>query len=98
MKIVKTGTLKDGTNIQIEDWSENYSFHKPADVLASYPISKMSHTGTYAPKAGERYRFSFKFKSAEEAVVAFNELTEGRRVLSDFKDFMDNKPEYKNCI
>jgi hypothetical protein len=58
----------------------------------------MTHSGTWAPKAGERYRFSFKFNSAEEATAAFDELTKGRKVLSDFKNFMDGKSEYKDCI
>ncbi|KQY90980.1 hypothetical protein ASD24_24605 [Paenibacillus sp. Root52] len=98
MKVIKTGTLEDGTDIQIEDWSEDYSFYNYADMLASYPISKMTHSGSYAPKGGERYRFSFRFKDAEEADVAFKELIEGKKVLSDFRDYFNGKPEYKNCI
>ena len=97
MKVVKTGTLKDGTNIQIEDWSEDYTFHNRADVLASYPKSKMTHKGAYAPKAGETYRFSFRFRSAEETNAAFNDLKEGRKILSDFKNYIDSN-EYIDCI
>ncbi|ADO59909.1 hypothetical protein [Paenibacillus polymyxa] len=98
MKVVKTGNMKDGTAIQIEDWSEDYSFHNKADVLASYPKSKMTHEGTYAPKAGERYRFSFWLGSAGETESAFNVLTEGRKTLSDFKKYMHGKLEYQDCI
>lgn len=98
MKIVKTGTLKDGTNIQIEDWSEDYTFHNRADVLASYPKSKMSHIGEYAPKAGKKYRFSFRFGSTEETNEAFKDVTEGRKTLADIKNYMDGKIEYRDCI
>lgn len=97
MKIIKKGTMPDETSIQIEDWSENYSFHNYADTLASYPISKATHSGTYAPKAGESYRFSFRFGSFEEAEQAFNDLLKGDKDLSDFKHLM-NRLEYRNCI
>lgn len=98
MKVIKTGILPDETDIQIEDWSENYSFHSFADTLASYPKSKTTHEGTYAPKAGKKYRFSFRFGSAEEAEAAFNDLTEGKKTLSDFKDCMKDRLKYGDCI
>ncbi|MNH75580.1 hypothetical protein D3C73_278240 [compost metagenome] len=98
MKVIKTGVMPDGTDIQIEDWSENYSFHNYADTLATYPKSKMTHEGTYAPKARERHRFSFRFGSAEEAEAAFNDLTEGIKTLSDLREYFDGKLEYRDCI
>lgn len=63
-----------------------------------FKISKMTHSGHYAPKAGERYRFSFRFESAKEAEGAFNNLTEGRKSLSDYKEYMNGKLEYRDCI
>lgn len=98
MKVLVTGNIPNGTNIQIEDWSENYHFHNYADTIASYPISKMTHAGAYAPKAGETYRFAFKFESTEEAKNAYDDLITGRKELSDFRSKMDGKLEYRNCI
>ena len=97
MKILKTGTMKDGTHIQIEEWQENYSFMPYSATIASYPISKYTYEGSFAPKAGERVRFAFNFFSQEETERIFNELIEGKKTLSDIIDYMDN-PKYKKCI
>lgn len=98
LKIIKKGIMPNGTHIQIEDWSEDYAFHNYADTLASYPISKETHRGTWAPKAGERYRFSFHFKNAEETEKAYNDLLEDKKELEDYKHIMSSKLEYKDCI
>lgn len=98
MKVVEKGVMPNGTHIQIEDWSEAYSCYPPADTLASYPKSKMTHEGSYAPKAGSTYRFSFRFADAEETKEAFSDLLTGRKQLSDFADQMAERLEYRNCI
>ena len=97
MKILKTGTMKDGTDIQIEEWNEDYSFMPYGNTLATYPKSKVSQEGPYAPKANERYRFDFEFNSHEEAETAYNELIEGTKTLSDFKNQLRNM-KYQDCI
>lgn len=61
MKVLKTGKSAGGVDIQIEEWSENYSFMPYGSTLAFYPKSKATHKGQFAPKAGESYRFSFSF-------------------------------------
>lgn len=98
MKIIKKGITSNGTHIQIEDWEEDYNFYNYADTLASYPKSKETHRGKYAPKAGVRYRFSFQFKNSAEAEKAYNDLLEGKKELKDFKHLMSSKVEYRDCI
>jgi hypothetical protein len=98
MKILQNGIMPDGTEIQIEEWNENYSFMPYGSIIASYPKSKVSHEGIYAPKGNQVYRFDFNFKSTEETKVAFDELVTGSKVLSDFINNFAGKPEYKNCI
>lgn len=97
MKVLNRGIIKDGTKIQIEDWSEDYSFYNYGCTLASYPESKRSYKGQFAPKEGQIYRFDFKFNSFEETQKAYNELLEDAKILSDFKENLSRK-EYSNCI
>ena len=40
MKIVRKGTMKDGTHIQIEDWSADYSCYKNNRHIVAYPKNK----------------------------------------------------------
>ena len=40
MKIDRKGTMKDGTHIQIEDWSSDYSCYKKKRHIAAYPKNK----------------------------------------------------------
>lgn len=40
MKIDRKGTMKDGTHIQIEDWSANYSCYKKKRHIVAYPKNK----------------------------------------------------------
>lgn len=97
MKVLERGTMPNGTAIQIEEWHENYDFYPYADCIASYPKSKMSHEGAFAPKGNEKYRFSFHFPSTEDAKNAYNELLAGTKQLVDFVEYMWDK-KYVDCI
>lgn len=97
MKILQKGTMPNGTKIQIEDWSKDYNFKFYSSTLASYPISKTNHKGSFAPKEGKLYRFAFDFKTEEEAKNAFNSLIKGNKSLLDYKEYL-NRKEYINCI
>lgn len=97
MKVLEKGIMPNGTVIQIEEWSENYSFMPYGRTIASYPKSKASHDGTYSPKANERYRFEFDFKSHEEAKEVYNKLLNGIIQLSDIKSNL-YYPKYADCI
>ena len=66
MRVIRKAIMKDGTHIQIEDWSENYSFVKFADTIAAYPTVR-----------GERLRAEKRFDSAEATSKAFEKLLNG---------------------
>lgn len=97
MKVLEKGIMPNGTHIQIEEWNENYNFIPYGSILASYPKSKVSYDGSFAPKGNSEYRFSFNFESAEEAKKAFDELLSGNKNLSDFADKLYEK-KYADCI
>jgi hypothetical protein len=97
MKVLKKGIMKDGTDIQIEEWNENYNFMQYGSTIASYPKSKSNHEGSCSPKLNQIYRFSFDFKSNEETEKAYNSLLDGTKTLSDFKEFLSDK-KYSDCI
>jgi hypothetical protein len=97
MKILQKGITPNRTHIQTEEWNENYSFMPYGSTMASYPKSKVSHEGTYAPKGNQVYRFDFNFNSETEAKDAFNSLINGEKTLADFKANL-NKKEYADCI
>jgi hypothetical protein len=88
MIIMQKGRMPDGTLIQIEDWSKDYSFMAFSSTVAAYPISKTTHQGQFAPKSGEKMRVQFDFNSCDEADEAFGKLVEGEAELADFKDYL----------
>ena len=74
MKVLQRGQMPDGTEIQIEEWSENYSFYAYGSMVAAYPQNRY----------GEKVRANKTFESAEEAEEAFNALKNGDKTLADF--------------
>ena len=74
MKVLQRGQMPDGTEIQIEEWSENYSFYAYGSMVAAYPKNRY----------GEKVRANKTFESAEEAEMAFNALKNGDKTLADF--------------
>lgn len=97
MKVLLKGKMQDGTDIQIEEWNENYKFIPYGSTLASYPISKISLQGQFSPKANEKYRIGFNFKSEEETKQAFDNLLTGKNNLADYKENITDL-RYKDCI
>lgn len=75
MKILRKGITPDGIEIQIEDWSEDYSFCSYGSYLAAYP------------KKYIRIRSWFEFNNHQEAVNAFESLIAGEKTIFDF-DFV----------
>ena len=55
MKILEKATTPDGIDIQIEDWSDTYSFMNILSI-GVYPIAKQSDTVWIRPN--ERFRMS----------------------------------------
>lgn len=97
MKILNKAVLPNGTNIQIEEWSEDYSFYPYGATLATYPKSKVNIDGQFAPKWNKTFRCDFKFNNHEEALQAYNDLILGNKVLSDYANYLDDK-KHLQCI
>ena len=93
MKILNKTVLSDGTKIQIEDWSEDYSFKKYGATLATYPKSKINVDGQFSPKWNRTFRCAFEFESHDDAVAAYNELIAGNKVLSDYVNYLQDKKD-----
>lgn len=97
MTVITKGVMQNGTPVQIEDWSADYSFRPYASTLAAYPISKASLEGYFAPRRNERFRCSFSFESAEAAQEAYECLTNGSAVLADFVQQLYD-PKHVDCV
>ena len=97
MKIVKKGFMPDTTPIRIEDWSETYSFYKPASTLTAYPKAESNLPGTWSPKRGNSFRLEMQFDSKKSAERAFDDLISGRTTLADYTAYMRH-PEYAKCL
>lgn len=77
MTVLEKRTTPDGVKIQIEDWCEDYSFHRFADLIAAYPICKNS-------VVKRRFRAECQFENASKASEAFSLLASGEKTLDDF--------------
>lgn len=92
--------MPDGTKIQLEDWSEDYSCFAPVDCIAAYPVSKMSikkASGYYYPVVNEKFRCSFHFGMDKSAELTFVDLEAGNITLLDIAEFLYN-PLLKQCL
>lgn len=83
MKILKRGAMKDGTDIQIEDWSNVYPSEPVASTISAYPVAKRSSKQAFGPKEGQIFRLEMKFSSEEETEEAFGLLVSGKKRLDD---------------
>ena len=89
MKILEKATTPDGVDIQIEDWSDNYSFMNILNI-GVYPIAKQSDTVWITPN--ERFRMSLdKFKSDSETLEVFRKLKNGNYKLEDLTEHFEEK-------
>ena len=89
MKILEKATTPDGIDIQIEDWSDTYSFMNILRIGA-YPIAKQSDTVWIIPN--ERFRMSLdKFKSDSETLEVFIKLKNGNYELEDLTEHFEEK-------
>lgn len=74
MEIVKKSAMQDGTKIQIEDWSGNYSFLNCKRTIVAYPRDRY----------GATFRAERTFDTLIEAKCAFECLERGLKTLKDF--------------
>ncbi|PTY77233.1 hypothetical protein B5V89_15255 [Heyndrickxia sporothermodurans] len=98
MEVLEKGMMLDGTLIQIEEWSTDYSFMPYGSTLASYPKSKQTLDGSFSPNRNERFRFELTFKSYEDTKKAFDKLINGEKQLNDYENNFKGKKEYLECI
>lgn len=105
MQIIKKAKLYNEIDIQIEDWSKDYSCFSYASILAAYPKSKNNCRGSFSPKLGEKFRAEFDFDNAEECKQAFIDLQSGKTLLKDYIEKMnlpvsskEERQEYYKCL
>ena len=94
MKWEKETLTKDGIKIRIEDWSGDFSFHKPFDMVVAYPVCKRT-VGTFI-KEGESFRLELNFNNKEESEEAYNNLVKGDKTYIDY--IKNISPRYRKCI
>ena len=84
MRVLLTGKMKDGTKIQREDWSENYSFYPFGCAIGAYPKATASTATPYGQRRGREFRVQLDFETTGEAEEAFFMLESGRKTLKDY--------------
>lgn len=91
MKLIKEGTMPNGTKIHLEDWHDDYPSIFPAnDCVAAYPIAKeirLRYDSYCYPHIGKPFRLDFHFESASAAEQAFQALQSGEKSFKDFAEF-----------
>jgi hypothetical protein len=97
MKIIEKSILKDGTEIQLEDWSEHNSEEYPdlyGLTIGAYPYAK--RTGKYRwVEGGKRFRLSIsnnKYMGYTDEMVKqdYNDLISGKKTLEDLSEHFYN--------
>ena len=90
MKIILKNTLPDGTEIQLEDWSEHNTPEFPnlyGLQIGAYPIA--ANTGAYRfVRTGERFRLTIAMNSHagyhnEDVFADYEALVHGKKSLQD---------------
>lgn len=91
MQIIEKAIMPDGTKIQIEDWSKDYSCYAECGTIGAYPIAQMSGDRPFEPERGRTFRMSINFDTKEEARKCFEQLKSGEKQLIDFAEEKDKK-------
>lgn len=92
MEIIAKAVMPDGTKIQIEDWTKDYSYITTLSIGA-YPIAK--HPDKYGLiKANETFRLSLdKWEDNYDVFVAFGALRKGKRLEDLSAHFHNGKKD-----
>ncbi len=89
MKIVRKSQMPNGTQIQIEDWRENYSFIKTFEI-GTYPKAKNSSKSGYIC-SNETFRLTLtRFENDEQVEKIFNQLEKGEIMLEELSEYFYN--------
>lgn len=91
MKILKSATMPNGTEIQLEDWSEKYPSVFGL-MIGAYPVVKRTSQFSRV-KYGENFRLSLScYNTNEDVLKDFEALIKGEKRLEDLsKQFYDTK-------
>lgn len=86
MKVIKKSQMPDGTNIQIEDWREDYSFIKTISIGA-YPKAKNSSETGFIQR-NRTFRLGLEdFESDKQVENIFNQLEKGDITLEELSNY-----------
>lgn len=87
MKVIERAIMPDGTKIQIEDWTKDYSCFKTLSI-AAYPIMQRlpQSKRLYFHESGRPFRVDINrdWKNDDEVKKAFSELQNGIKEVKDF--------------
>lgn len=86
MKVLERAKTPQGIDIQIEDWTEDYSCFDTLSI-AAYPKSeRMPKSRKSYVTPGETFRVSINrgFTNNEDVRKAFEELKQGVKTVKDF--------------
>lgn len=86
MKVIRRNKMPNGTDIQQEDWSMDYSFYAPKSTVAVYPVSMKVCKEKHIVN-GEKFRLELDFDNEEQANKCYDSLSEGTSKISDYKEF-----------
>lgn len=93
MKVIEKATMPDGTQIQLEDWSEHNTEQYPnlyGLTIGAYPIAK--NTGKYRwVESGRSFRLSISQNqytgyTNDNVKADFEALKSGKKTLQDLSD------------
>ena len=91
MEILIKAVTKDGIDIQLENWHENFASIPFGSTIACYPKSKIDSSEPFGPKKGEPFRFQVDFESNEAAIDAFRDILFGQKRIRDLENNVANK-------
>lgn len=95
MQVIKRSKMPDGTDIQIENWKENYDFIKTL-YIAAYPLAKESDD--FVIRRNQKFRLELsRFSSDNEVLDLFQKLENGKITLKECVSYFKN-PKYINYL
>lgn len=85
MKVIRRNKMPNGTDIQQEDWSEDYSFYSKNSTIAVYPIAIITNESGLIGR-GDRFRLTLDFDTEEQANECYENLISGKAKINDYKE------------
>lgn len=92
MKIIKKSKMLDGTDVQIEDWKEDYKHIKTLEIGA-YPKAKNTSNNKLIEN-NNKFRLTLNnFKNDDVVKEIFNNLENGRIKLEELQEHFCNSKD-----